>query len=71
MAEQIVGGNTVQQLSDVRLGRAFRDLGFACRRNSQGRGYIVVCRTAEEIKARQHMLAAGDDYAEAEEPMPF
>ena len=57
-AMQIVGGNTVQTLSDVRLGRAFRDLGFACRRNSQGRGYIVVCRTAEEIKARQRLLAA-------------
>ena len=70
-AMQIVGGNTVQQLSDVRLGRAFRDLGFTCKRNCQGRGYIVVCRTAEEIKARQRMLAAGDDDAEAEEPMPF
>ena len=69
-AMQIVGGNTVQQLSDVRLGRAFRDLGFACKRNSQGRGYIVVCRTAEEIKARQRLLAATDD-DDAEEAMPF
>lgn len=68
---QIVGGNTVQQLSDVRLGRAFRDLGFTCKRNSQGRGYIVVCRTAEEIKSRQRMLAASDDDSEAEEPIPF
>ena len=70
-AMQIVGGNTVQTLSDVRLGRAFRDLGFTCKRNSQGRGYIVVCRTAEEIKARQHMLAACDDQTESEEAMPF
>jgi len=69
-AMQIVGGNTVQTLSDVRLGRAFRDLGFACKRNSQGRGYIVVCRTSEEIKARQRMLAASDDDA-GEESMPF
>ena len=69
-AMQIVGGNTVQQLSDVRLGRAFRDLGFVCKRNSQGRGYIVVCRTTEEIKARQRMLAASDDDGE-EEAMPF
>ena len=60
-AMQIVGGNTVQQLSDVRLGRAFRDLGFACRRNSQGRGYIVVRRSAEEIKARQRMLVADSE----------
>ena len=59
-AMQIVGGNTVQTLSDVRLGRAFRDLGFACKRTCQGRGYIVVCRTAEEIKARQRMLAVCD-----------
>ncbi|MBR1447604.1 MAG: virulence protein E [Prevotella sp.] len=69
-AMQIVGGNTVQTLSDVRLGRAFRDLGFVCKRNSQGRGYIVVCRTTEEIKARQRMLAASDDDA-GEEAMPF
>ena len=69
-AMQIVGGNTVQTLSDVRLGRAFRDLGFVCKRNSQGRGYIVVCRTTEEIKARQRMLAASDDDTE-EEAMPF
>ena len=69
-AMQIVGGNTVQTLSDVRLGRAFRDLGFVCKRNSQGRGYIVVCRTTEEIKARQRMLAASDDDSE-EEAMPF
>ena len=55
-AMQIVGGNTVQTLSDVRLGRAFRDLGYVCKRNSQGRGYIVVCRTTEEIKARQRMF---------------
>ena len=69
-AMQIVGGNTVQTLSDVRLGRAFRDLGFVCKRNSQGRGYIVVCRTTEEIKAHQRMLAASDDEPE-EETMPF
>ena len=68
-AMQIVGGNTVQTLSDVRLGRAFRDLGFVCKRNCQGRGYIVVCRTTEEIKARQRMLAASDDAGE--ETMPF
>ena len=35
------------------------------------RGYIVVCRTTEEIKARQHMLAACDDQTESEEAMPF
>ena len=70
-AMQIVGGNTVQTLSDVRLGRAFRDLGFVCKRNCQGRGYIVVCRTTEEIKARQRMLAASDDDAVTEEAIPF
>ena len=69
-AIQIVGGNTVQTLSDVRLGRAFRDLGFVCKRTCQGRGYIVVCRTTEEIKARQRLLAATDD-DDAEEAMPF
>ena len=71
-AMQIVGGNTVGQLSDVRLGRAFRDLGFRSMRTCQGRGYVVVCRTSDEIKARQRMLAAGDGIEfEEDEDAPF
>ena len=71
-AMQIVGGNTVGQLSDVRLSRAFRDLGFRSMRTCQGRGYVVVCRTSDEIKARQRMLAAGDDIEfEDDEDAPF
>ena len=61
------GGNAVQQLSDVRLGRAFRDLGFACKRTCQGRGYIVVCRTTDEIKARQRLFASGEEFEFEEE----
>ena len=56
-ALQIVGGNMVHQLSAVRLGRAFTDLGFECRRTKTSRGYIVVQRTAEEIKSRLRALA--------------
>ena len=59
-AMQIVGGNTIRGLNEVRLGRAFRDLGFRSKRTCQGRGYLVVCRTADEIKVRQRMLAAAD-----------
>ena len=56
-ALQIVGGNMVHQLSAVRLGRAFTDLGFECRRTKTSRGYIVVQRSPEEIRSRLRMMA--------------
>ena len=60
-AMHIVGGNTVQQLSSVRLGRAFMEQGFRQVRHAHSRGYVVVCRSAEEIKARMRMLACDDE----------
>jgi hypothetical protein len=56
-ALQIVGGNMVHQISPVRLGRAFTDLGFEFKRTKSSRGYIVVQRTAAEIKSRLQMMA--------------
>ena len=56
-ALQIVGGNMIHQLNAVRLGRAFMDLGFEFRRTKAARGYIVVQRTAEEIKSRLQQMA--------------
>lgn len=41
----------------VRLGRAFTTLGFEFRRTKTSRGYIVVQRTAEEIKSRLRAMA--------------
>ena len=58
-ALQIVGGNTVQQLSAVRLGRAFLEQGFRQVRRAHSRGYIVVRRSAEEIQSHLHGTAYG------------
>jgi len=56
-ALQIVGGNMTHQLSAIRLGRAFTDLGFEFRRTKSSRGYIVVQRSAEEIRSRLRGMA--------------
>ena len=60
-ALQIVGGNTVQQLSAVRLGRAFMEQGFRQVRQAHSRGYVVVRRSAEEIQAHLRGMAYGGD----------
>ena len=56
-AMQIVSGNMVHQINAVRLGRAFTTLGFEFRRTKTSRGYIVVQRSAEEIKSRLRAMA--------------
>ena len=55
-ALQIISNGISQKLSAVNVGRAFSDLGFKRVRTNSNRGFIVVCRTAEEIKAYQHRL---------------
>ena len=55
-ALQIISNGISQKLSAVNVGRAFSDLGFKRVRTNSCRGFIVVCRTAEEIKAYQHRL---------------
>ena len=57
-ALQIISNGISQKLSAVNVGRAFCDLGFKRVRTMNSRGFIVVCRTAEEIKAYQHRLLA-------------
>ena len=56
-ALQIIGGNISQRLSDRKVGHAFASLGFTFRRTNSTRGYIVVQRSALEIKERQKQLA--------------
>ena len=56
-ALQIIGGNTVQQLSAVRLGRAFMEQGFRQVRQAHSRGYVVVRRSAEEIQSHLRSIA--------------
>ena len=64
-ALQIVGGGITQKLSAYSLGRAFTDLEFERVKRNHTRGYIVVQRSAEEIKARQRLL--GTDGTEGTE----
>ena len=61
MALQIVGMGISQKLSTVMLGRAFKDLGFKPRTWHNTRGYVVMRRTAEEMKAVRQQMACADD----------
>ena len=60
MALQIVGANITQKLSSVLLGRAFRELGFQAKTVHNIRGYIVVHRSAEEMRSMRHQMANTD-----------
>ena len=55
-ALQMISNGISEKLSAVNVGRAFSDLGFKRVRTNSSRGFIVVCRTSEEIKAYQHRL---------------
>ena len=61
LATQTMGANIVQKIRPERIGQAFRALGFEFRRRKTARGYIVVPRSPEEVKARRCQLAVGDD----------
>ena len=69
-ALQIISNGISQKLSAVNVGRAFSDLGFKRVRTNSSRGFIVVCRTAEEIKAYQHRLLM-DAEPDLEDDAPF
>ena len=57
LALQVVGANITQKLSTVTLGRAFVDLGFENRCIRHVRGYVVVRRSAEEMRSLRFQLA--------------
>ena len=63
-ALQLVGLGIAQKLSSVLLGRAMRELGFRPAVYRHVRGYIVVQRTANEIKALQSMMVVEAAYAD-------
>ena len=69
-ALQIISNGISQKLSAVNVGRAFSDLGFKRVRTNSSRGFIVVCRTPEEIKAYQHRLLM-DAEPDSEPEAPF
>ena len=56
-AMQLVSANISQKLSAVYLGRALGEQGFRRVKYNGVRGYIVVCRSGNEIHAAQQMMA--------------
>ena len=69
-ALQIISNGISQKLSALNVGRAFSDLGFKRVRTNSCRGFIVVCRTGEEMKAYQHRLLA-DAQPDTSDNLPF
>ena len=64
LALQIVGAGITQKLSTVMLGRAFVEQGFERCTSHNVRGYIVVRRTAEEMRALRSLMAQGDTHTD-------
>ena len=56
-ALQLISVNMSQKLNTMKIGKAFKELGFKESRTKHSRGYIAVIRTAEDIKAYQTTLA--------------
>ena len=52
-ALQLISYGISQKLSSTNVSRAFTELGFKRVRTNRSRGHLVVCRTAEEMKAYQ------------------
>lgn len=59
-ALQIIGVGISQKLNTVSIGRAFIELDFRKKVYRNVRGYLVVQRSAEEIKSIQRLMAACD-----------
>ncbi len=56
-AMQLISCGISQKLNSTNVSRAFSELGFKRVRTNKSRGYLVVCRTAEEMKAYQKTMA--------------
>ena len=54
-AIQVMGVGLSQKVNSVAVSRAFRSLGFQGARTTHSRGFIAMPRTADEIKAYQHI----------------
>ena len=61
LALQLVGANITQKLSVVWLGRAFMELGFQKKTIQNVCGYLVVRRSADEMRALRNIMAQSDD----------
>ena len=70
-ALQIVGAGITQKLSTVMLGRAFVEQGFERRTSHNVRGYVVVRRSAEEMKSLRTMMAASPSHTHTDDTEIF
>ena len=57
LALQVVGANITQKLSASLLGRAFMSMGYQFRKSHGIRGYLVVRRSADEMRSMRFTLA--------------
>lgn len=64
LAMQLVGAGITQKLSTVMLGRAFVEQGFERCTSHNVRGYIVVRRSAEEMRALRSQMAMGNTHTD-------
>ena len=67
LALQIVGVGITQKLSTVMLGRAFVEQGFERRTSHNVRGYIVVRRSAEEMRSLRTMMATAQEHTHTDD----
>ena len=71
LALQIVGAGITQKLSTVMLGRAFVEQGFESCTSHNVRGYVVVRRSAEEMKSLRTMMAASPSHTHTDDTEIF
>ena len=64
LAMQLVGAGITQKLSTVMLGRAFVEQGFERCTSHNVRGYIVVRRSAEEMRALRSQMAMDNTHTD-------
>jgi predicted P-loop ATPase len=66
VALQIVGYNITQKISTIALGRAFMEMGFQKKTVHNVRGYIVVRRSAEEMRSIRQVMAASSEHTDTD-----
>ena len=71
LALQVVGAGITQKLSTVMLGRAFVEQGFRKKTCRNVRGYIVMRRSAEEMRSERQMMAVSPDDTDTDDTPVF
>ena len=71
LALQMVGTGITQKLSTVMIGRAFAELGFERKTSRNVRGYIVVRRSAEEMRSLRSLMAVDNGHTDTDDTDVF